>query len=81
MDFAADATNTMDRGGHVYPYVKAAGIGYGYGDKKADDFDGVCSQVAPDCGGWWSHLETVNEYNGGGITRKAAERADFVNTR
>ncbi len=28
--------------------------------------------MAPDCGGWWDHLETVNKYDGGAISRKNA---------
>jgi len=48
-----DTTGAMERKGNVYPYMKAAGMGYGYGHKKEDDFDGgVCGQIAPDCGGW-----------------------------
>lgn len=74
MDFAADITGGMERKGAVYPYFKASTLGYNYGAEKSDDFDGVCAQVAPDCGGWWGHLETVNEYDGGSLSRKAAER-------
>ena len=66
-------TNTMERKGNVYPYVKSGVLGYGYGHEREEDWDGVCSQIAPDCGGWWGHLETVNKYEGGAITRKAAQ--------
>ncbi len=72
-DFGMDLTNMMERKGNVYPYVKSAGLGYGYGHRKTDEFDGVCSQLAPNCGDWWSHLETVNEYEGPAINRKATE--------
>ena len=46
LDFAADSTGVMERKGNVYPFFKSATLGYGYGDKKEDEFDGVCSQVS-----------------------------------
>ncbi|TRY78347.1 hypothetical protein TCAL_13572 [Tigriopus californicus] len=75
MDMTTDATNVMSRKGAVYPFAKSAALGYGYGDKKADEFDGVCSQVAPDCGDWWSHLKTANEYEGAALPRKTLEKS------
>ena len=64
----------MRRDGHVYPYVKSAAIGYGYGHEQHDDHapDGPCrSQIAPECtGDHWDHLETHNEYGKGGLSRK-----------
>ena len=68
-----DATNVMERKGAVYPFARAAGIGYGLGHKRNDDLpDGVCEQIA-DCTGWWDQLETVNEYDGGSISRRAGQ--------
>ena len=45
LDFAADTTGVMERKGNVYPFVKSATLGYGYGHKSDEEFDGVCSQV------------------------------------
>ena len=73
MDFVVDATNVMERKGTVYPFVRASTLGYGYGHRRTEDLDtGVCTQIAPDCGGWWSHLETANGYDGGAISRRVA---------
>ncbi len=47
-----DMTGAVEKKGHVYPFLKSAGMGYAYGHRRDDDFDGVCSQMAPDCGGW-----------------------------
>ncbi len=68
-----DLTGTMEKKGNVYPWVKSAGMGYAYGHKKEDGFDGVCQQMAPDCSSWWDHLETVNEYDGAAISRRNQE--------
>ena len=45
MDFGVDVTNGMTRKGAVYPFAKSAAIGYGYGHRREEEFDGVCSQV------------------------------------
>ncbi len=74
MDFVADVSNTMDRNGAVYPFVRAGTLGYGYGHRRSDDLpDGVCAQIAEDCGSWWGHLETVNNYDGGSMSRRVAQ--------
>lgn len=79
MDFATDSTNVMKRNGHVYPYVKSAAIGYGYGHKKHDDHEyGSCTDLLEiechDGQDGWHHLETHNKYNGGGLSRKVEEK-------
>jgi hypothetical protein len=74
MDFVVDATDTMNRKGAVYPFMRASSLGYGYGNQRNDDLpDGVCAQIAEDCGGWWDHLETANNYDGGAMSRKVAQ--------
>ena len=78
MDFATDSTNVMRRDGHVYPYVKSAAIGYGYGHEKHDEHvpNGPCTdQIAVDCpDDGWEHLETHNSYNGGALSRNVEEK-------
>ena len=74
MDFATDSTNVMKRHGQVYPLVRAAGIGYGYGHRRSKNEEynkkGVCAEeIGPECGDWWSHLKTHNSYNGGQLSR------------
>ena len=74
MDFTADYTNVFDRKGAVYPYTRAATLGYGYGERRNDDLpDGVCAQIAENCGGWWSQLKTVNDYEGGSLSRRSGQ--------
>ena len=52
MDFLADATNIFDRKGAIYPYARAATIGYMKGGAPArrgdDDYSGVCNQISED---------------------------------
>ena len=52
MDFAADATNVMDRQGAIYPYARAATIGYWKGgepvEREDGDYSGVCNQISED---------------------------------
>jgi hypothetical protein len=88
MDFTADVTNIMKRRGNVYPLIRAAGIGYydgstatrRYGEDRQDDYDdngappSLCeTQISDACSGWWSHLETHNNYDGGALSRRVAE--------
>jgi len=72
MDFIVDTTHIMERKGAVYPFVRAATLGYGFSPKRREDFD-ICGQIAENCEGWWSHLKTVNDYDGGALSRKVAE--------
>ena len=54
--------------------------GYTYGGEKNDDFEGVCSQIAPDCeDGMWGHLQTVNQYNGGAMSRWESKTCFYDN--
>ena len=53
MDFMADATNIFDRQGAIYPYARAATIGYMKGgdtvtSRGDDDYTGVCNQISED---------------------------------
>ena len=52
MDFTADATNIADRKGAIYPYVRAATIGYWKGgdttERQDDEYTGVCNQISED---------------------------------
>jgi len=52
MDFLADATNFFDRKGAIYPYARAATIGYWKGGAPTrrgdDEYSGVCNQVSED---------------------------------
>ena len=73
MDLGADVTNTFDRSKGVYPIFKSSTLGYAYGHKREDEFDGVCSQIAPDCGDMWSHIEKCNGYNCGKLNRRVDE--------
>merc|ERR1712127_1147701 len=89
MDFTVDVTNIMKRkGGNVYPLIRAAGIGYydgstatrRYGEERQDDYDdegpplSLCeTQISEECSGWWDHLATHNNYDGGALSRKVAE--------
>jgi hypothetical protein len=69
--------NTLKRKGAVYPWMRSAGLGYFYGAERIDadeDFKGICSQIAPKCGGVWDHLEYANEYDGGKISRTSIQK-------
>lgn len=84
MDLGVDLTDTMSRKGSVYPWVKSGVLGYGYGHRRDDsdeEYKGVCAQIAPDCGDWWSQIETVNSYDGGAITRKVERTYSSTNQR
>ena len=53
MDFVADATNIFDREGAIYPYARAATIGYWKGGEETnsrgdDEYAGVCNQISED---------------------------------
>ena len=56
MDFTADATNVFDRKGAIYPYARAATIGYFKGggeedeamERNGDEYKGVCNQISDD---------------------------------
>lgn len=52
MDFTADATNIFDRKGAIYPYFRAAAIGYSKGGettaRQEDEYTGVCNQITAD---------------------------------
>ena len=76
MTGAADLSNFMDKYGVVFPIIKALALGAFFGNKhrrQDEEFPGVCAQIAPDCGDWWSHIDTANEYDGGAISRNVAE--------
>ena len=72
MDFVVDITHVMERKGAVYPFIRAATLGYGFSPTRREDHV-ICEQIAGDCAGWWSHLEKMNEYDGGGLSRKVAK--------
>ena len=50
MDFIVDTTHIMERKGAVYPFVRAATLGYGFSPKRREDFD-ICGQIAENCEG------------------------------
>ncbi|CAB4068261.1 CDC42BP [Lepeophtheirus salmonis] len=75
MDLAADVTNVMSRHGAIYPFVRAATVGYGYGNRRRDDSEGVCQQLAKKCKGWWDHLSVINKYDGGTLPRVNADQS------
>lgn len=71
MDFAADVTNTFDRKGSIYPFMRAGLAGYNFGHRRSDDLpNGVCELISKDCNGGWSQLKVINNYDGGTLSRR-----------
>ncbi len=89
MNAVVDYTNIMDTDGPVYPFVRSATLGYGFGnevDERDDSFQGVCENLGNDCpGSMWDHLGTANEDYGVRIgklsERNAAPTSDLVRQR
>ena len=82
MDFLVDATNSMDRSGAVYPFVRSGVLGCLYGNRQNrrqdDEESDVCNVLVESCNDGfmdWNHLETVNNYKGGDIQRTIQRNA------
>jgi len=64
MNTLVDYTDIMDTKGPIYPFIRSATLGYGYGDEVDDrdgDFEGVCKNLGNKCpDSMWDHLETAN---------------------
>ena len=75
MTGASDVTNLMDKKGVIFPIFKAIFLGSMFGNKhrRQDGEEGICGSTYSDCGSWWDHLDTANQYDGGRLGRTVAE--------
>lgn len=80
-----DYTNIMDTEGSVYPFVRSATLGYGFGNSRSGKGTTVCHTMGKDCPeSFWDHLRTANEdykVKIGKISERNAMQKDEISKR